>query len=88
MLELEILDRAPKDRRVRVRLALDLHGAGPWSGEVAILVLDEEPLRERRVAIASQNQLIQPTLVVPQPVELKPVAAPPGVLRTARKPKR
>jgi hypothetical protein len=85
--ELEILDRVPKDRRVRVRLALDLHGAGPWSGEVAVLVLDEEPLRERRAAMASQNRLIQPTLVVPQPVEPKPVALPPSALRAIQRSK-
>jgi hypothetical protein len=86
--ELELLERAPKDRRVRIRIELDLHGAGAWSGEVAVLVLDEEPLRERRATVAASNRLIQPTLIVPQPVEAKPVALPPATLRTTWKPKR
>lgn len=84
---LEILDRVPRDRRVRIRLELDLHGAGPWSGEVAVLVLDEEPLRERRAAIAASNRFIQPALVAPQPVEPRPVAVPPTALRAIQKSK-
>jgi hypothetical protein len=83
--ELELLDRIPQDRRVKVRLALDLHGAGRWSGEVAVFVLDEEPLRERRATIAVSSRLIQPTLVVQQPVEPIAVALPPSVLRGIQK---
>jgi hypothetical protein len=79
--EIELLDCNPKDRHVRVRLELDLHDVGPWSGEVAVLVMDEEPLRERRATVAASNRLIQPTLLVPQPVEPIPVALPSAVLR-------
>ncbi|WP_316185805.1 MULTISPECIES: caspase domain-containing protein [unclassified Bradyrhizobium] len=85
--DLKVLDRSPKNRRVRVRLELDLRGAGAWSGEVAVLVLDEEPLRKRRATIAASNRLIQPTLIVSQPVEPKPVALPPSALRAFLKPK-
>jgi hypothetical protein len=40
--DIELLDACPKDRRLRIRLELDLPEVGAWSGEVPILALDEE----------------------------------------------
>jgi hypothetical protein len=86
--DLVLLDRTPRDRRVRVALELDLHGGGTWSGEVSVLILDEEALRDRRATMAAQNRIIQPALLVPEPVEARPVTLPPGALRSIQKPKR
>lgn len=86
--ELEVLDRSPQNRRMRIGLELDVSGVGRWSGEVSVLVLEEGALRDCRARVAATHRLFQPTLVVPGIVEAKPATLPAGALRSIQKTKR
>jgi hypothetical protein len=86
--DLELLDPSPKNRRLRIRLELDLSEVGAWSGEIPVLVLNEEALRECRARVAASHRLFQPTVVIPGIVEAKPVTLPAGALRSIRGTKR
>jgi hypothetical protein len=63
--DLELLDPSPKNRRLRIRLELDVSEVGAWSGEIPVLVLNEEALRECRARVAASHRLFQPTVVIP-----------------------
>jgi hypothetical protein len=86
--ELELLDRCPQSRCLRIRLELDVCGVGAWSGEISVLVLDEDTLRDCRARIAATHRLFRPTLVVPGTVEPKPVTLPAEILRSIQRTKR
>jgi hypothetical protein len=86
--DLELLDPSPKNRRLRIRLELDVSEVGAWSGEIPVLVLNEEALRECRARVAASHRLFQPTVVIPGIVEAKPVTLPAGALRSIRGTKR
>jgi hypothetical protein len=85
---LELLDWSPQNRRLRIRLELDVSGVGAWSGEVSVLVLDEGALRDCRARVAATHRLFQPTVVVPGIVEAKPATLSAGVLRSIQGTKR
>jgi hypothetical protein len=54
--DLELLDPYPKDRRLRIRLELEISEVGTWSGDVPVLVLDEEAIRKCRARSDPQVQ--------------------------------
>jgi hypothetical protein len=78
--DLELLDPSPRDRRLRLRLEFDVSGVGAWSGEIPVLVLDEEALRECRARVAASHRLFQPTVMVGT-VEPIPATLPRGALQ-------
>jgi hypothetical protein len=85
--DVELLDPSPKARRVRIRLELEVSGVGVWSGEIPVLVLDEEALRECRARVAASHRLVQPTVMVGT-VEPIPATLPPGALQMLQGKKR
>jgi hypothetical protein len=61
-------------------LDLEIPGLGGWSGEIRILIVDEEALRKCRARAAASHQLFQPTVDLGK-VEPIPASLPPGILR-------
>lgn len=84
---LELLDREPQNRRLRIKLDLDISGVGAWSGEVSVLVLDEAALGECRARVAASHRLFQPTVNLGK-VEPIPATLAPGALERLQKKKR
>lgn len=85
--DVELLDPSPKNRRLRIRLELDVSGVGAWSGEIPVLVLDEDALRKCRERAAASHRLFQPPVNLGK-VEPIPVTLPPGAVRSLQTRKR
>lgn len=84
---IELLDEAPQNKRIRVRLDLEISGLGGWSREIRILIVDEEALRECRARAAASHRLFQPTVNLGK-VEPIPASLPPGIVRELGRRKR
>jgi Caspase domain len=77
---IKLLDEAPQNRRMRVRLDLKISGLGGWSDEIRILIVDEEELHECRARAAASHRLFQPTVNLGK-VEPIPASLHPAILR-------